>query len=783
MSSSCWHIHLRGQVQGVGFRPFVWRLAQQWGLSGSVLNAADGVHIYLSTTRNQAYAFYEAVLDQAPSLARITHQQFAPSDRILGSGFHIERSSSDQAPELLITPDVGLCPICREELHQPDNRRYQYAFTTCTNCGPRYSIIQQLPYDREGTSMAPFKQCTACQSEYDQPADRRYYSQTNSCAACGIKLAYYQQENTLISQDYSTILATLIDHWKAGKIVAIKGLGGYLLTAAADQETTIQTLRTRKQRPAKPFAIMAPHLDWVMDHCRVNPQEKAALLSPAAPLVLLDRQKNKPGTLAWSAIAPGLQKLGVMLPYTPLFELLLAQYRQPIIATSGNLSQASIEFTEPTVFRRLQGIADYFLVHDRPIITPLDDSVLRISPQTQKNILLRRARGYAPTFLPPALPWSDQSVLALGAELKSSFCLLHQHRVYPSQYFGNLQHFASQGSFQQTLKHLKLLLGFQEKVLLSDLHPNYQTSIWGAEWGREQQIPWVQVQHHKAHFAALLGEHQLTQSPDPILGVIWDGTGWGEDGQIWGGEFFQLVRGKMDRLTHLGYFPVLAGDRMAREPRLSALAILADQPAAIRFLAPKFTAQEWTIYNQLSTAKKPLLTSSMGRLFDAVAALLGLCDQQSFEGQAAMQLEELAQSYLDASPDRSAFIDYWPELDTNALCPKKMLHPLVQDLIQGVTTAAIAAQFHYSLVCLIQRIAQIGGFRKIALSGGVFQNGLLVDWCHQELQPAFEVYVHEQLSPNDENIAFGQLVYHQLLNPDPSIINQQNKRHVLSNSR
>ena len=780
MQVQTWHIHLQGQVQGVGFRPFVWRLGQESGLNGSVCNATDGVHIYLAATRLQAEQFLYRILEQAPPRARITNHQFQPSMQVLQPGFHILESTHPSKTDLVLTPDFALCESCREDIHRKEDPRKNYAFTTCTVCGPRYSILTSLPYDREHTTMASYEMCGHCASEYHDPLDRRYFSQTNSCPKCGIHMALHRSAEEIITKDNKAILKHVVAAWEEGKIVAIKGIGGYLLTCAADQAQAIQELRSRKKRPDKPFALMVPGTTWLHQHTRASSKEIQLLHSPEAPIVLLAR-KSEPSNIAWDEIAPGLQKTGILLPYAPLFELLLHQYQKAIIATSGNLSQATIEYTEPGVFERLQGIADLFLVHDRKIVIPQDDSVVRLSPKTEQTIILRRARGYAPAYFGPQLPWPNQTSFALGAELKACFTILHQKRIIPSQYFGNLRHLASQEAYQHTRQHLERVLALAPTQLISDEHPNYQTTIWGEEWSASNTLSWERVQHHKAHFAAVLGEHQLTQATVPILGVIWDGTGWGSDQQVWGGEFFLYQDQDMSRFAHLGYFPVVAGDRMAQEPRLSALSILADQPAANRFLAPKFSALEWRLFGQLIPKTDTLQTSSMGRLFDAVAALLGLCDRQTYEGQAAMLLEELAQQHLDQFADPTLLTNYWPPYMTSQdLDPKRLLGPIIQDLTLGENPAAIAANFHYSLAHLIGGIAQKAGVRHIACSGGVFQNAALVDFCHLVLGDRYTLYFHRELSPNDENISFGQLVYTHLLFRSDSQT-QNSDSHVFSN--
>ncbi|MEM1219045.1 MAG: carbamoyltransferase HypF, partial [Bacteroidota bacterium] len=759
----------------------VWRIGQNLGLNGSVCNATDGVHIYLASSRHQAEQFLQRVLEQAPPRARITNHYLQPSMQVLQPGFHILESTTPSKTDLVLTPDFALCESCRKDIHLGGDPRQGYTFTTCTVCGPRYSIIQELPYDRKNTTMSSFEMCGHCQTEYHNPLDRRYFSQTNSCPKCGIQLTLHRSEQEIITQDQRAIIDQVVEAWEEGKIVAIKGIGGYLLTCAANQAITVQELRKRKRRPEKPFALMVPDTAWLQKHTLASAEEMRLLQSPEAPIVLLTK-RDQPSDLVWDDIAPKLQKIGVLLPYAPLFELLLHQYQKAIVATSGNVSQAAIEYEEPAVFQRLGEIADLFLTHDRPIVIPQDDSVVRISPKIKQKIILRRSRGYAPTYFGPALPWPNNTSIGLGAELKSCFTILHQKRIIPSQYLGNLKHLASQEAYLHSRKHLERILDLKPTQLVGDEHPNYQTTIWGEEWSEKTTIPWQQVQHHKAHFAAILGEHQLVHSQESVLGVVWDGTGWGSDQQIWGGEFFLYQNRAMTRYEHLGYFPVLAGDRMAQEPRLSALSILVDQPQANRYLVSKFSALEWRLFGQLITKPNTLQTSSMGRLFDAVATLLGLCDQQSFEGQAAMLLEELAQECIDQFNDPSLLTNYWPPYKDHAdLHPKRLLAPIIEDINRGESLRFIAANFHYSLANLIGGIAQKANVKHIACSGGVFQNAVLVDLCHTVLGATYKLYFHRDLSPNDENISFGQLVYTHLLFPGDSQT-QNSDSHVLSNT-
>ncbi|MEO0777244.1 MAG: carbamoyltransferase HypF [Bacteroidota bacterium] len=784
-----WNLHLEGQVQGVGFRPYVYRLAREWQLRGWVNNGRDGVRIVFNAEAARARAFARAVVTGAPVMARITHRQLSATTSQHFDDFSIRTSdASSPAPtKLLLTPDAAICSDCRSELHDPNNRRHDYAFTTCTNCGPRYSIIRALPYDRPATSMADFGLCTHCQSEYDQPDDRRYYSQTNSCPACAVPLRLYNARGELLHTEVEAVLEAVVRAWGAGKLVAIKGIGGYLLTCSARQATAIRELRRRKHRARKPLALMYPR-DYPLTGLRLRELEKRALRSSEAPIVLAELADRSQIDLALEEIAPRLDQLGILWPYAPLFELLLQRWGQPIVATSANRSNAPIHYRDADALEALAPLADFILQHDREIRMPQDDSLVRWTARTQQRIVLRRSRGWAPTFLPSDPSWRGEGLLALGGLLKGSFSLRHADQTYVSQYLGDLNHFAAQENYRRTLDHLLELLDAKPRIILVDQHPAYATTQWGKNLAKEWQVPCREVQHHEAHFGAVLGENDLLDTDAAVLGVIWDGTGWGRDGQIWGGEFFTYQRHQMQRQTHWAYRPLLAGDKMAREPRLSALALTHGLLEARSLVRPKFTDQEWNIYATLLGRGSKLQTSSVGRLFDAVASLLGIVEVQDYEGEAAMQVEALARQYFvrhDWRMDSPYLVDYCGE---KTIPTRQLLRELIADLRRGRATNWIAAKFHYSLVHLIRVIADRCQIKRLAFSGGVFQNAVLVDLLRLHLDGAYELYFHEQLSPNDENISYGQLVCHQIelrrRNISKLQITSKNTEdHVFSNSR
>jgi len=632
-------------------------------------------------------------------------------------------------------------------MRDPQDRRHGYAFITCTQCGPRYSIITDLPYDRPLTTMADFAMCPRCQAEYDDPLRRRHFSQTNSCPACGIALRLYTAEATLgVGLDAAPMVAEVVRRWQAGQVIALKGIGGYLLTCDARNPEAVATLRRRKQRPFKPLAVMYPSGAELSAHYHLSRAERAALDSPVAPIVLLRRREK---TDLAPGIADELNEVGVMRPYAPLFERLLDALGGPIVATSGNLSHAPIAY-QPEEGAALLAIADAVLSHDRPIVLPQDDSVFRFAPQSQQRLILRRSRGLAPTYFHGPMTLPSTSVLAAGADLKASLGLCHQGNLYLSQYLGDLSHYDTQQHYLRVAEHLRRVLHAQPEAVLHDLHPGYHSHRLAQAWAEAADLPTHAYQHHEAHFAAVLGENDLLRQPEPVLGVIWDGTGYGHDGQIWGGELLCYQRGEMQRLAHLDYFPVLAGDKMAREPRLSALALL---PTEDGVLAP-FSAVEQSLYLRL-IEKGGLQTSSMGRLFDAVASMLGLRQRQTYEGEAAMVLEAEASRYLagHARPAPFALRFAAKNLDTAAL-----LREVWQAHQAGETSGQVAARFHLTLPRWVEQVAEQQGLTRIAFSGGVFQNALLVDLMIERLSSQFSLYFHQQLSPNDENIAFGQMM-------------------------
>lgn len=752
-----YHIHIGGIVQGVGFRPFVYQLARQMGLTGWVNNSSDGVHIVFNATADAAATFYNRTIAEAPALAHINWHQLTQTNNAAFSHFEIRPSVQNKAPHLPLTPDFALCPACQTELQNPTNQRYQYSFITCTHCGPRYSIATALPYDREHTTMWPFPMCPSCEAEYNDPTDRRYYAQTNSCPDCGIALQLYNNQGEKLHGDDKAVLDGIKQQLLAGSIIAVKGIGGYLLLCDATNTDSIQRLRHRKQRPTKPFALMFGSIEQAAVHAHISKAERECLLSPIAPVVLL--QAKKETSLPMDTIAPGLGTMGVLLPYAPLFAMILQQLGKPVIATSANISSSPIIYQDTDALTNLRHIADYIVTHNREIVTPQDDSVVRFYSDTHHPIILRRSKGMAPSYWGSTTN-NQHHWLATGALMKSSFTLLANGHTYVSQYLGSTNTVEAQQAYQAALNNLLHLVQARPIQIITDKHPDYFSHQLAQQLAATYHCNLGQVQHHKAHFAAVLAENGLMHNTEPILGVIWDGTGLGDDGNIWGGEFFKYENGSMLRCYHFDYFPYLLGDKMAREPRLAALSICQDVMGATALLESKFTHTEWALYQKMLAQYNGLQCSSVGRIFDAVASLLSICDKQSYEGEAALYVQTMAEQYIAEHGDNIQESYFTNGAHYYRLPTATLFSGMVRDIQKGRPRAWIATKFHCSLVHIVGIIANNVGVTQLAFSGGVFQNALLVRLLQKRLGEQYRLFFHHQLSPNDENISFGQLQYY-----------------------
>ena len=753
-----YHIHINGIVQGVGFRPLVYQLASQRHLHGFVRNGSNGVHICINAGAGEAISFFKQLKENPPVLSKITSMELNRAQDTPYADFSIGVGEPDNAKKMvLISPDTATCSSCLAELRDKNDRRYRYPFITCTTCGPRYSILEELPYERQGTTMAGFILCAQCRREYEQADDRRFFSQTNSCGECGVKLSVREKDADLFFDGAEPILQYIREAITAGKILAVKGIGGFLLLCDANNKTTISLLRKRKNRPAKPFALLYPDEETLRPDFTISREEWSALKSKEAPIVLLYPNKEAPGRLCIGEIAPSLNRLGVMLPYSPLLHLIAGDYKKPLVATSGNCSGSPIIYRDQEAATHLPEIADIIIGYNREISIPQDDSVLSVSPHTGLRTILRRSRGLAPSFL-QYRPVLQRTALAMGALMKSSFTVSVNGNVFISQYLGSGTSFESEQMYKEVLDYWMRLYEIKPDLVIADLHPGYFSHGYGKLISEACKAPLVRVQHHEAHFAAVLAENELLGGEEAVLGIIWDGTGLGRDGHIWGGEFFIYKEKSMTRRYHFDRFPVIAGDKMSREPRISALCIAGEYGMQSDILREKFTGTEWKNYQALINGSG-LLSSSAGRIFDAAASLLGCCDKQSYEGEAAMQLQALAETHIQQN---GFFMDEPYAVDDrrgSLLSGASLLRGILIDLKKERPKSYIAARFHYSLVCLVGKVAEKTGTGKICFSGGVFQNGLLTDWIQEEYGKKYQLYFHKNLSPNDENISFGQLVY------------------------
>ncbi|MDW8130541.1 MAG: carbamoyltransferase HypF [Bryobacterales bacterium] len=704
---------LHGAVQGVGFRPFVYRLATEMGLAGWVLNSSAGLVIEVEGSPEELERFRSRLEIERPpaSLVLAREASWLPAKGY--AGFRILPSDEAAEKTAAVLPDLATCPECLAEMLDPANRRYLYPFTNCTRCGPRYTIILDIPYDRPRTTMRGFSLCDDCLREYTDPADRRFHAQPNACPRCGPHL-------TAAVADAARELA-------AGRIVALKGIGGFQLLVDARNEEAVQRLRRRKRREEKPFALMMPALETVRRYCMVSETEAELLLSPAAPIVLL-RPNGTPG------IAPSVARsspyLGVMLPYSPLHHLLMREFPHPIVATSGNLSDEPIAIDNEEARERLAGVADFFLMHDRPIARPCDDSVARVV--RGRASIVRRARGYAP--LPVRLDRDLPPLLAVGGHLKNTVAIALGRQVILSQHVGDLDTLEARRAFERAIEDLCRLYRFEPRLLACDLHPDYASTQWALRAG----LPVIAIQHHHAHAAACAAENEVRE---PYLGVAWDGTGYGLDGTIWGGEFFLVERGRFERVAHLRPFRLPGGEAAIREGWRSA--------ASLRYetFGPQSLAQG-PLRLMLERGLNSPWTTSVGRLFDAVAAMTGVARVNRFEGQAAMMLERAIGSLQGEEAYPLSAGDWRP-----------LVEAIEHDLGKGEATAHIALRFHNALANWIVEVAEEAGLRDVCLSGGVFQNGYLVERAAALLEArGFRVWTHQRVPANDGGLALGQAV-------------------------
>ncbi|HMP75267.1 MAG TPA: carbamoyltransferase HypF [Kiritimatiellia bacterium] len=734
-----------GAVQGVGFRPLVYRIANQLRLGGAVWNEPAGVRIRIVGPARQVEEFGARLRAECEAPARIDQIRILSlSEAEHAEPFIIAESGQAGARDALVMPDLATCPACRRELFDSRNRRHRYPFINCTHCGPRYSIMTGMPYDRAQTSMHTFTMCAACRAEYENPEDRRFHAQPNACPACGPQVELWDINGARLgARDWAVRQAAA--HLRAGQIVAVKGVGGFHLMCDARNETAVRELRRRKRREEKPLAVMVPNMVWARRLAEVGEAAAQLLESAAAPIVLLPHR----GAAGLAPdVAPGNPNIGIMLPYAPLHHLLMHDLEIPIVATSGNLTDEPICIDEHEAVKRLSGIADFYLVHDRPIVRPLDDSVAQLIDG--RPALLRRARGYAPLAIP--LPFESPPLLALGGHLKNTVALAMRDRVVLSQHLGDLDTLESRRAFEQAVASLAELYGETPATWVCDAHPDYASTHYALEQGRDP----VRVQHHHAHVAAVMAEHTL---PGPVLGVAWDGTGYGEDGTIWGGEFFRAMPDQSLRIARLDGFHLPGGDNAMRKPLWSAFGALhAAFPGRMPELAVDVlgldadTAANLQVL--LENPRTAPFTSSAGRWFDVVAALAGVCRESAYEGQAAQCLEfsAVTRAGLAPYPFQATARDGLVVFEF-----KPMLEALLADRAAQVAPGVIAVRFHLMLVEIIVSMADGHRGWPVVLAGGCFQNRLLLQRAIKRLRDTGHVVKWPELvPPNDGAISLGQ---------------------------
>ena len=742
---------VRGTVQGVGFRPFVYRQARALGLAGWVANSAQGVTVEVEGHPGDIASLVRTIRLAPPPGASVTGIdtcEIAPRGE---AAFAIQDSETAGTRNAGLPVDVATCDACLRELFDPADRRHLYHFINCSHCGPRYSIIEAIPYDRARTSMRHFAMCRACRAEYDDPSNRRFHAEANACPACGPRLALWTGAGAVLVRDHEALMAAAAAIGQ-GRVVAVKGIGGFHLFVDARNEAAVQRLRQRKRREGKPFAVMFPSHAAVSESCALSALEESLLLGPARPIVLLRRTG---GPIA-AAAAPDNPWLGTLLPYAPLHHLLMHELGFPVVATSGNLSDEPIVTDEAEALRRLAGIADLFLVHDRPIVRPIDDSVVRVA--CGRALPLRRARSYAPISV--AAPRLPAGILALGGHLKATVALTLEGGVVLSQHLGDLETAEARTAHVRALTHLGALHAVRPHRVVRDCHPDYASSRAAEELG----LPVVQVQHHVAHIVACMVEQDVAP---PVLGVAWDGTGFGPDGTVWGGEFLRITERGWERVAHLRHFRLPGGEAAAREPRRAAVGLLfeafGEDAFALADLAPvkAFSPAERTLLRaMLARGVNAPLTSSAGRLFDAFAALAGLRQRASYEGQAALEFEGAASGLasgrhyhlpIGSIADRAGalIVDWQPALEA-----------ALADLQDGAGSGRISEALHNGLAGTVAQVARRIGEARVVLSGGCFQNARLTEATVAALRAAgHEPIWHHRVPPNDGGIALGQAVW------------------------
>lgn len=739
-------IHVTGIVQGIGFRPFVSKLAHELRLVGTVRNDTSGVEIHIQGVDADCQLFVERLQSELPMHGRIDTLRVEPSTVQSLHSFTIILSQGAQG-NAFIGADMAPCEACLQDIQDPENRRFQYGFTNCTNCGPRYTIIESTPYDRHKTSMKAFPMCEECQGEYEDLEGRRYHAEPNACEQCGPMFTLKGTDGTVFSNGLDAIEQAK-EYIQQGAIVALKGVGGYHLACDALQENAVQTLRQRKGRPRKPLAVMAGSLETAKQYVHISHTEEELLLSPARPIVLL-RKVAEHNTVAPS-VAPGMETLGILLPYAP-YHYSLVPPNALWVMTSANRSGDPVLYNDAQALEELQGIADYILTHNREIISPVDDSVVQVVHDT--SIMIRRSRGYVPVSIPVVALEKSSTMLAMGADMKAAFAMNRGSHAILSPYMGDMEHQRVQDLLWSTTKRYEDLFQLQPTEVILDAHPNYYTSQCGRIYAEKHQLPVIEVQHHHAHVAAVLAEYNIQE---PVLGICFDGTGYGTDGTLWGGEFLYCHQEHMERMAHLSYAPLPGGEVAVREPWRQALWYVNQiYPSGVPTVIEewkKTLPKGWELLEKMMPHMQMIQSSSGGRLFDTVASLLGVGHEHLYDAQLAIELEQLALS------ERGTILDM--KLDGTVLDTMSLVRSVIEQLECGESVAKISANFHRTLIYYIgqmaKRCCEERHISHIVLCGGVFQNRILLEGVIRELE-VYHIHIPNQSPLNDGGIALGQL--------------------------
>lgn len=744
-------IEIKGIVQGVGFRPAVYRLAKKCSLKGSVFNDSKGVTLDIEGSSRNIDNFLEELKKNPPPLAnigKITSKKLKVKNF---REFKIIKSEKGEEKTTLVSPDIATCDDCRNEMLDKNDRRYLYPFINCTNCGPRFTITKELPYDRKNTTMKRFEMCEKCRAEYENPENRRFHAQPNACDDCGPHLGFFDRKWKKIK---GKPIDKAIQFLKEGKILAVKGLGGFHLACDAKNKEAVKTLRERKKRPFKPFALMGKDISIISKFTHLSNEEKKLLVSPGAPIVLL---KKKEKSVIPEEVSPNNNYLGFMLPYTPLHILLFSNL-EVLVMTSGNRRDEPISFDNKEAVKRLKDIADYFLVHDRDIWIQADDSIARVVDG--ETLLLRRSRGYAPEPLRSPVR-NSKKVIGFGAHKHNTFSISRDNEIFVSHYIGETDNLKTIKAFERGIKHFINFFDIPPDIAVVDLHPGYEATKFGKEWARDNNKPLIEVQHHHAHIASCLVDNELDEK---VIGVAWDGTGYGADGNIWGGEFLIANLKSYERRAHLRYIPLPGGDTAVKEPRRMGATYLY-KTFGDDFLnldidfVKKIDRKKWVfIKNMIDRRINSPEVSSIGRLFDAVSSIIGVRDYITYQGQAAIELEMIS----DETKREGYEFKIGEEKNIYVIDPVPVIEFIIEDLKNGVSQSNISSRFHIGLADLIVKVSKIlreeTGISKVCLSGGVFQNMILRSTATERLKRnKFKVYNHKNLPPNDGGISAGQV--------------------------